>query len=152
MRSMSLAISKKNTTEALIDGLFGGILGGLGMLVFLVIVGLLGGTSLVEMLNRFGVPDQTSTPLSGALVHLGVSAVYGAVFAVILHYVLPKLPQAIPGWVWGAGYGLLLWLFAASLLLPTTGSALLEFPSWQFASAHLIFGAILGWFCTRSQT
>ncbi len=150
MHSMSIEISKKNTSEALIDGLFGGILGGLGMLIFLTVVGLLGSKSLVETLNRFGLTDQISTPLSGVLLHLGVSAVYGAIFAVILHFVQPKLPQGIPGWAWGAGYGLVLWLFAASLLLPTTGSDLLELPAWQFASAHLIFGAILGWFCTRS--
>lgn len=150
MSTISITAAKKNSTDALIDGLFGGILGGIGMLVFLLATGLVTGANFVETLNRFGIPAQTPTPLSSALLHLGISAVYGAIFAITVHLVRRKFLQRIPWWALGVGYGLLLWLFAASLLLPTTGSALLEFPTWQFASAHLIYGAILSWFCGRS--
>lgn len=131
-------------SDALINGLFSGILAGLVMLVFLVFTGLAGGDDLTSILTRFSVPSQQASPLASAFLHLGVSAVYGSLFGV-LFYLLPRRYKASP-WKWMAGlfFGLLLYALAGGVLLPTTSSRLLEVPALVLAAAHVLYGLALG--------
>ena len=132
--------------DAVIDGLFTGLLAGLGMAAVLVLAGWTGGEQPAQVLGRFA-PQQLNAPLSGFLLHLAVSGIYGMVYGVIWMLVLrlrgfrPSLPVAL---VSGAAYGLLLEGLAQAVLLPGSGSALGQTPFWHLALAHLVYGIILG--------
>lgn len=131
-------------SEALVSGLLGGILAGALMLALLAGLAALRGEMPLALLARFSAPGQTATALGGALLHLGVSAVYGALFGGLLKF----LPQGwLAGWRrWAAGlfYGLALFALAHFLLLPASASALAQIPAWEFALAHALYGVVLG--------
>lgn len=142
--SKTIPRRKLSLTDSLINGLIGGILAGLGMLVWLLAAGLLGGDSPQQILERFLVPGQPPNMFSGVFIHLGVSAVYGAIFGLLLR-VLPAAWQMSAGKLAaGLVYGMLLYLLAKGIILPGTGSPMVEFSSLALASAHLMYGALLG--------
>ncbi len=131
-------------TDTLINGLVGGILAGLGMLAWLLLAGLLAGESQQALVERFVIPGQPPNPVSSIFLHLGVSAVYGGIFGALMR-LLPRSASATGGRVLGGlAYGLLLYLLASTILLPATASPLAEIAAPALASAHLIFGALLG--------
>jgi hypothetical protein len=139
--------------DAVIDGLFTGLLAGLAMAAALVLAGWSSGEHPVQVLTRL-TPQQLNAPLSGFLLHLAVSGIYGMVYGVIWWLVLrvrqfqPSLMTALVG---GAAYGLLLEAAAQAILLPGSGSALGQLPMWQLALAHLAYGLVLGWLLYRVQ-
>lgn len=133
-------------SDRIIDGLFAGIIAGVVMAAYLLLVGLILGDSPVESLLRFAL-NEGDSPLIGGLFHLAVSAVYGAAFG-LGYYLLARFWR---GWqsIWsgialGAFYGLVLYALARMILLPGTNSALSEIPALHFAFAHLVFGICLG--------
>ena len=138
--------------DAAVNGLFGGLVAGVGMAIALVITGLVTGSSVPTTLARFD-PSNSGEALTGAVAHLAVSGIYGLVFGLIwsaatrLMRVHPSFRQAI---LTGGGYGLLLWLAANFVLLPGTQSPLSDIAIWQFFSAHLVYGLLLGWRVVRS--
>lgn len=134
--------TKKNsrTGDAAVDGLLAGLGSGVVMAVYLLITGILGGDAMGTIMGRFA-PGGETTPVTGLLAHLAVSAIYGAVFGVVT---LP-LRKRIPVWVLGLVYGAALFLIARVALLPGTGSSLLEISPVHFGIAHLVYGGILGW-------
>lgn len=131
-------------SDKLINGLFSGILAGVVMLVFLLLVGLAAGEGLAVTLARFSVPGQTTTPLANAFLHLGVSAVYGSIFGLIFHLLPFKMRLSPWKWLGGLVFGLLLYLFASTYLLPASGSDLLEIPGVILTGAHALYGLVLG--------
>jgi hypothetical protein len=124
---------KVKTGDAAVNGLLAGLAGGAAMLVFLVIAGLLQGDQILGTLGAFA-PSGDGNPFMGALAHIAVSAIYGAVFGVLM----PFLSSRIPFWIAGASYGLLLFLVAKYLLLPGAGSVLLSIGSLRFGIAHAL--------------
>jgi uncharacterized membrane protein YagU involved in acid resistance len=146
MKAITMAPAQKITSDAVIDGLFGGLLAGGGMLVFLIAAGLWGGSPAMQTLSHFGIPGQSISPLASLLLHLGVSSVYGILFGLLINILPRKYRGALPGWLWGIFFGLLIWLLAELVLLPGSGSALLEIPRGLFAGSHVVYGLILGWF------
>lgn len=148
-------LNYRDTTigDAAVDGLSGGVLGGLLMAVYLEAAGLLTGTSLGGMLSRFN-PQQDDPLLVALLLHLAVAGVYGILFGILYRWlVLVRKDLLAPraAAVAGAVYGLLLLLLARGVLLPSAGSALMEIPLIHFGAAHLIFGASLGLLAYRSR-
>jgi hypothetical protein len=157
-----MTIEAKNTTnrrvsfeertdglgDAAVDGLLSGVAAGLVMGLYLLLVRLLVGESVAAVLQRF---DSTgaSSPLSGLLLHLAVSAVYGALFAAaywLLGQLLPVLRSGRIGrfiWLPGLLYGLILWWLAHEFLLSATGSTLGEIPRFHFLIAHVLYGVSL---------
>ncbi len=138
--------------DAAVNGLFGGLVAGVGMAIALVTTGLVTGSSGASTLARFD-PSNSSQALTGTLAHLAVSGTYGLIFGLIwstatrLMRMHPSLRQTILA---GGGYGLMLWLAAHFVLLPGTQSPLRELAIWQFLSAHLVYGLLLGWRVGRS--
>lgn len=131
-------------SDTLINGLIGGILAGLGMLAWLLLAGLLARDAPLAVLERFMIPGQPPNMLSSIFIHLGVSAVYGGIFGLLLR-MLPQAWRANSGRLLGGlAYGLLLYLLASTVLLPGTSSPLVEIHALTFASAHLVYGALLG--------
>lgn len=144
---MKIAVAttrNKSYADAVVSGLLSGLAAGLAMLAYLLVTGLFDGQSLLSVINLFYPDGQDIRPLVSVLLHLGVSSVYGVLYGMILHSLFSRLAERAPAWLLGSVYGLLLYLVAHYLLLPGSGSALQELPVWQFASAHLLFGFVLG--------
>lgn len=138
--------------DSIIDGLFGGLVAGLAMVLFLLAVAWAGGVAPDQALARFDL-QSTPSPLVGGLIHLALSGVYGLAFGLLFWVFLRRIlagKQAALGALPGLLFGLLLWLLASSILLPVTSSPLQTLTAWSFATGHLLYGAILGWWVLRS--
>jgi hypothetical protein len=136
-------IKANSIGDAAIDGLFGGLFAGAVMGVIILLAGLLVGESPASMLSRFS-SGQAATPLTGILVHLAVSAVYGMVFCSAI-YILPvSFLKKIPGWLAGLFFGIVLLALAEWVLLPGLRSPLLELPLWILLLGHGMYGLVLG--------
>ena len=142
--SDSIQARPVSTTDILINGLIGGVFAGIGMLVWLLLAGLLAGTPPAAVLERFLIPSQSPNPVSSVFLHLGVSAVYGGIFGILLRLLPTTIKRSPLKLLAGLAYGLLLYLLASKVLLPGTNSPLAEIHALTFASAHLVYGALLG--------
>ncbi len=139
---------QKSIGETAVDGLLAGLVGGVAMALFLVMTGWLTGTPPLTTLAYFD-PAQTGSWLTGLLAHLAVSAIYGVVFGLLMG-VLGRLRPSLTKltWLWGVGYGLVLWLLGLGVVLTAVGVTLAQIPAWQFALAHVVYGGVLGfWLC-----
>jgi len=140
--------------DAAVKGLFNGFIAGIGMAIMLVAAGLAAGVPPGNTLERF-TPVSGSGSLAGILAHLAVSGIYGMVFGLLWSSVLRWLRLDSGGWqaiLAGGVYGVLLWLGAQYILLPTTGATLGSIPVGQFLIAHLAYGLILGWLFGRNKS
>ncbi len=133
--------------DAAVDGLLGGLVAGIGMAGYLVIVGLTAGEGPGLVLGRFA-PSAEASALTGALMHLAVSGVYGMLFG--LGWWLLVRWRGVPAWLAGLIYGIVLLLVAEAIILPSTGSPLAQIPLVHFALAHGIYGVILGFLVGRN--
>lgn len=146
--SDTFLIKKKKISsgDAAVEGLFGGVLSGIVMAIFLAASGLALGDGPGTVLARFA-PEGAQSPLGGLLAHLAVSGIYGALFGLGCQWTARRWIRAAPAWLAALGgglYGLALLLLAQAIFLPGTGAGLREFPPFQFALAHLVFGITLG--------
>jgi hypothetical protein len=136
--------------DAAVDGLLAGVAAGFAMAAYFVAVGLLAGDGMETILGRFA-PGDTTSPLSGALMHLAVSGVYGLVFGLVRGLTARLWRLRLPGWLTGSVYGLVLVALAEAVILPGTGLLLQEIPFVHFALAHIIYGLSLGYLVDRSD-
>jgi len=142
--SKRLAYSEQKLSDATLDGLFGGLAGGVAMAAYLVAWGLIVGSGPSAVLGMFD-PGERGNPMTGGLTHLAVASVYGIVFGLIWWALQRVLRVGVPVWLAGAAYGLALLLVAKAVVLPAAGSPLAEIPTLHFAIAHLIYGVVLGY-------
>ena len=150
-QSSVLPNDKLQAGDAAVKGLFNGFIAGIGMAIVLVAAGLVGGVPAASTFERF-TPISGGGPLAGVLAHLAVSGIYGMIFGLLWSTVLRWVRVDSGAWqgvLAGAAYGLLLWLVAQFVLLPTTGAALGSMPAGQFLFAHLVYGLVLGWLFGR---
>ncbi len=143
-RQMDLSVRSHTASAAAVDGLLHGMLAGLAMALVMAVAGLTYGESPLTLLGRFNPPGANS-PLVGLVMHLGMSAFYGIVFALLWRLVRRPAPLGIV-LASGVGYGVALWLFATFVLLPATHAPLLQVPSLTFAAGHVVYGLVLGYF------
>jgi hypothetical protein len=146
MNTKSLELHRSSLGDVAIDGLLKGILAGIVMLLYLLVSGFFRGDDPLLALARFS-PIENATPFLGLLVHLGVSAIYGALFGLLCWFFIIRRQMNTGRWTLvlaGLAYGLLLWLIAQVLLLPGSGSGLAQFGAGNLAVGHLIYGAVLG--------
>ncbi|MBI3359591.1 MAG: hypothetical protein HY023_00595 [Chloroflexi bacterium] len=142
--SKRLTGDKTTMGDAAVDGLIAGIGAGVLMAAVLIVAGLLVGDGPGVVLGRFD-PGAAASPVTGGLMHLAVSGVYGALFGLGRRLMSGWPPLSrLPGWLIGLAYGLLLWAVAQALLPPGTESPLRELPALHFALAHAAFGLTLG--------
>lgn len=135
-----------STGDAAVDGLAGGVVGGVLMAVYLEAAGLVMGEGLGRMLSRFN-PQEGDSLLVAFLLHLAVAGVYGILFGILYRVAVllrKDLLAPLPSAVLGSVYGILLLLMARGVLLPGAGSALMEIPVLHFGIAHLLFGISAG--------
>jgi len=146
----------RTTGDAAVNGLFAGIAAGLVMGVYLFVAGILMGISPAGVLASF-VPQESfpagaaPSPLTGILVHLAVSGVYGAIFGVGVYALWRGRLSLLPLEILGLGYGMGLLLVAEALILPGAGSNLLDFGLLHLAVAHAIYGLSLGLVTRRTK-
>lgn len=138
----------KTIGDVAVDGLLSGMAAGLVMGIALLLLGIASGSEPGEMLGRFD-PGNEGSPLAGGLMHLAVSGLYGIVFALAGRLMARWTRWQRHGWWLGVVYGLGLWLAAQWVLLPGTGSTLTTIPRPLFATAHVIYGAVLGFLVGR---
>ena len=146
MNTNRVELLRLSAADAAIDGLFKGVLAGIVMFLSLAIAGMLIGDHPAVILSRFS-PSANPSPLSGLLTHLGVSAVYGAIFGLACWIAIWRRRIGLQRRVFlaaGLAYGLALWLLAQLIILPGTGSSIAEFAVGSLALAHLLYGALLG--------
>lgn len=139
----SISTHKSSASDAVVSGLYAGVLAGLVMLVYLVIAGLVRGQSPQAVLGLFS-PGKESVPLLGGFVHLAVSGIYGSFYGLVRFWIPERWRSRLPGWFSGMVYGLLLFALAKSFLLPGMGSPLQAIPVIYFGLAHVIYGLVLG--------
>jgi hypothetical protein len=143
MEKVNTQLQHKSTTgDAVVSGLFGGLLGGAAMAAVIAGFSLLASQG-ISYLGSFsnGAPVPV---LQGLLMHLAMSAIYGMLFGLIHHQAKLALFQRLPSWLVGLGYALGLWAFAVTVLLPAAHSLILTLPWYVFFSGHLAYGLALG--------
>ena len=130
-------------TREIKNGIYGGLVGGL---VFGVMMGMMG------MLPMIGQMVGRPFVLDGLIVHLGISAILGATFALAVHWSRLHAGTGV-----GLGDGLLWWLIGPLTLMPLfmgMGFGV----NWNVAAlaqalpslvGHLVFGGLLGWTYAR---
>lgn len=118
-----------------LNGVAAGLAGGL---VFGVLMQMMGMIPMVAMLVG------SESVAVGWVVHLLISAIAGAVFALVLGKWAVKI---VPALLLGAGYGILWWVGGALLVMPAAlGMPVLQLgtTAWQSLMGHLLFGLVLG--------
>jgi len=116
-----------------------GLIGGLLMGVILMLGDLVAGHSLLEAIDVFN-PFGQQAALQGWLLHLGVSAVYGVLFGLLL----PIVPKGVPGWLAGLVYGTLLFALARYVLLAHANFGMAALPALTLWFGHAAYGLALG--------
>ena len=132
-------MATKSLGDLAVDGLLLGLGAGLIMVALLLVAGMLEGATPVAVLARFGLPG-SATAVTGLLGHLAVSAVMGLVWGVLYGSLLRRV--ALPAWLLGLGYGVVLYAGAALFVVSATGLA--EFAPLQLLVAHALYGVTLG--------
>lgn len=135
-----LLVRQRTFTDAALDGLFGGLAGGITMALYLILWGVLASRTATAVLALFD-GNMQDVALRGALTHLAVSAVYGLLWGVLRRVLRVRSGATLAG----AAYGLALFALAAMVLLPLASSPLAEIPALHFGIAHLVYGATLGY-------
>ncbi|HSN77046.1 MAG TPA: hypothetical protein VL334_18395, partial [Anaerolineae bacterium] len=115
--------------DAAVAGLLRGLTAGLAMAAFLVAAGLLSGQGPADTLAAFTLSGQAlaSNALTGLLGHLAVAGVYGLIWGLAWRVIGGRM--AIPAWLGGLVYGLLLW-GVSQLLVRSVGSSLALIAPW----------------------
>lgn len=142
--SKPVDVSSTSAGDAAAAGLLHGLAAGLAMAAFLAAAGLLRGQGPVETLAAFTLSGQpaASSALTGLLGHLAVAAVYGLIWGLAWRVIGGR--TAIPAWLGGLVYGLLLW-GGAQLLVRSFGSGLAQLAPWALLAGHLVYGLTVGW-------
>ena len=132
--------------DAAVEGLLNGILGGVAMAAWVLVVEWMRGIPPQTALGYFDA-SHGGSPLAGALMHLAVAGVYGIVFGAMAA-LAARAGFVQARWWWGTLlgllYGLILSGIAQGIILPETNAALLALPAWAWIGAHLLYGAVLG--------
>ncbi len=131
--------------DAAVEGLLNGILAGIVMALFFVVVEVVSGSAPLAALGYFDV-SQIGSPLNGLFVHFAVAGVYGLLFGLGWSALKRSVNfQLNPLGALGIGvvYGLLILVVAEIVILPRTSSPLRDLPLWAFGAAHLVYGIVL---------
>ncbi len=137
-------------TLSLRDGLIAGALAGIAQGMVGMIGTLLMGQGLfwplVVIGHAFG--PRTDTPgqdagtiLLGLVYHMVLTMMLGIAFALAAR----ALPRALPLWVWGLLFGVVIWLVDQLGLLALVDPTLAAYLNqWLFLVTHVAFGMVLG--------
>lgn len=141
--SNSVSVRPASAGDAAVGGLLHGLAAGLAMAAVFVLAGLLRGQGPAETLAAFTLSGQpvASNALTGLLGHLAVAGVYGLIWGLAWRAIGRR--AAIPAWLAGLVYGLLLW-GVAQVLVRSIGASLALIAPWALLAGHLVYGVMLG--------
>ena len=135
---------QKSLGDTAVDGLLAGIGAGLVMALFLLLIGLLNGDLATAVFGRFD-PGQNQQWLTGLVIHLAVSSIYGIVFGLLFWVLIRIRPSwARLSWLLGLAYGLLLYGVVQTALATGIDSGLVQFTAVILLLAHATYGLVLG--------
>jgi hypothetical protein len=132
-----------------------GLIGGVAMAAYLMLVHGLGGPGAWYPINVIGAMVPAYRPpgvmyasdpsLSGAFLHLFTSAVWGALYGFLLMYLTPRQNRS-PGRasLVGLGWGVVFYLFSGLVIGPALDPAIAQLNPVHWAIAHLIYGVVTG--------
>jgi len=144
--------NKSSLSTLAVDGVIYGVVAGVAMFSSLMALATLSGEAPGVILARFSGGGITS-PLLGIFGHLGMSAIYGVLFGVLIWPLLTRFSsRKISGVLGGILYAGILVFLAQFAILPGTNSPLSQFPFWQWALGHGIYGLVLGGLFVRNAT
>ena len=132
-------ITKPTLGDTAATGLLHGIAAGVAMLAFLISADLLLGNA--QAVGRLAAVPFPAAPLADLFIHLGVAAVYGVLWGAAWRWL--RYGCALPNWLLGFAYGILLFVLAQSLE-PTLPAAFQQASSGLLLTAHSIYGLVLG--------
>ena len=138
-----LAHHTVTTGDVAVSGLLSGVAAGIIMALYLLAAGLASGEGAATILGRFD-PMYQGAPLTGALMHLAVSGVYGALFGLGWALAPRAWRRPVPTLFMAVAYALAMFLLAQLIILPGTNSPLLHVPALHLAVAHAVYGLVLG--------
>lgn len=145
------ATRRETRTGMAIDWWQAGVVGGLvGGIVFGVMM-----TMEMRMVMEMAIPGMYGLSASlelGWIIHLVHSAIFGLVFAAAVTYggIDERLGSNLELGVAGLVYGLVIWVIAASIVMPAWVNATMGMgapvPDFVMASAmgHAVYGVLLG--------
>ena len=143
MNIQSVSKTERGWGDAAVDGLLAGVAAGVLMAIYVLVIGLLGGTGWAEVLAQFD-PSTDPQPVTGALTHLAVAGVYGAIFGLVWRLVSALWPR-LPGWLGGLAFGLVLWGLAMAVTASgAMGDWMRTVAPIHFLVAHVLYGIALG--------
>jgi uncharacterized membrane protein YagU involved in acid resistance len=137
MVTVKTAPSPPKLTVRAIAGVSGGVVGGVAFGVLMHV------TDMLPMVAQLVDSDAVAV---GWLVHLFNSALFGAIFAVLLGR---KAAQPVIAAAAGLVYGFVWWLLGALMIMPAwLGMSEMIFEvgadQWRSLLGHLIYGVLLG--------
>ncbi len=142
--------------DAAVEGLMYGMVAGLAMAAFVILVEAVAGIAPLVALGYFdaGSAAPNVSPVVGLFTHVAVSGIYGVVFGMVAMVVARMFGAQMTLGTWlalGVLYGALLFGIAESIILPRTNSPLAGMPMWAFALAHFVYGIVLAGLCARKK-
>lgn len=146
-----VSLNLSSPGEAAVDGLFAGVIAGMVMAFFLLIVRLFAGQGLIDAFSVISV-GLTPEPSFGVLSHLAISGVYGIAYGLLDQFLLGKWLKHFPpasSILLGLIYGVVLWSIAVLILLPGTASPMRYLPTTILLASHLIYGLVVGFLAGR---
>ena len=150
--SKNYLVKPVRVADAAVDGLVAGLGAGILMAIFfLAVQWALYAEAPGATLARFD-PGAQPNPLTGLLVHLAVSAVYGLVFG-YLYWLLDRwLPQSRGVWLTaaiGGLYGSAIFLVAVLTFSQRAGPPFFGLTALVFWLAHIVYGGPLALLVSR---
>jgi hypothetical protein len=150
MKTKILQETRRGWGDAAVDGLLAGGAAGGVMAAYLLAAGLWAGLDWQAVLAQFD-PGPQPQALTGALAHLAVAAVYGAVFGFAWRLWPAGWPRP-PLWAAGLVFGLALLVLALAAVNAQAGSGwLADSGPVNLGVAHALYGLTLGLLMRRLQ-
>jgi hypothetical protein len=140
---------RRPVSDVAVEGLLAGFLAGGVMAMMLLVAGLVSGQTAPTVLSKLAGTGHESA-LTGAVTHLAVTGVYGALFGVICHWIPACNERRLPHWLIGLLYGLGLWLVGLGLTHGGIDTTVPMVASPLLAVGYLAYGVSLGWLFRRS--
>lgn len=148
--SNSVSVRAASAGDAAAAGLLHGLVAGLAMAATFVVAGLLRGQGPAGTLAAFSLSGQpvAANALTGLLGHLAMAGVYGLAWGLAWRAIGRRV--AIPAWLGGLVYGLLLW-GVAQMVMRSVGSSLAQIAPWALLAGHGVYGLLLGVLSRRTD-
>jgi len=148
-QDLKASVRSRAIGDSAIDGLLGGIVAGLIMVLFLLVVGALSSDGLAEVIRRFD-PKGSGDLVTGLLTHLAVSATYGAIFGLAFLALARLRPASVRyGWLAGLFYGLLIFAIARGAIWAGANTGLVGYSAAVLLLAHALYGVVIGFVIGR---